>query len=72
MAASAKDDVHLRKSRDADETGHPLISLDYEMLDEKIIVLVAKDETTGATLAYNCVAKGPADDWVVRQLVRDL
>ena len=52
--------------------GHALVSLDYEMLEEKITVLVAKDEATGAVLAYDCYAKGPSDDWVVKQLVRDL
>ena len=49
-----------------------MISLEYAVLEEKIIVLVAKDESTGATLAYDFLAKCPADDWVVRQLVRDL
>ena len=33
---------------------------------------MAKDEGTGAVLAYDCFAKGPRDDWVVKQLVRDL
>ena len=50
----------------------PLVSLDYEMLEEKITVLVAKDEANGAVLSYDCFAKGPSDDWVVKQLVRDL
>ena len=35
-------------------------------------MLVAKDESSGATLAYDCEAKGPGDEWVVRQLSRDL
>ena len=35
-------------------------------------MLVAKDESTGATLVYDCLAKGPGDDWVVGQFVRDL
>ena len=48
------------------------MSLDYEMFEEKVTVLVAKDETTGAVLAYDCFAKGPSDDWVVKQFVRDL
>ena len=35
-------------------------------------VLVAKDESTGATLAYDCEAKGPSDVWVMKQFARDL
>ena len=55
MAASAKEDAHPKKSRDAEDTGHPLVSLDYEMLEENIAVLAAKDETSGATLGYDCL-----------------
>ena len=57
----AKEDAHPRRSGEADEIGHPLSSLDVEMFEEKIIVLVAKDESTGATLAYDCFAKGCRD-----------
>ena len=42
------------------------------MLQENVIVLVAEDETSGAVLSYDCLAKGPGDNWVVRQFVRDL
>ena len=49
-----------------------MISMDYELLEEKVTVLVAKDESSGATLAYECEAKGPGDDWVIRQLDGDL
>ena len=44
--------------------------MDYELLEEKIIVLVAKDESTGATLAYECLAKDPAGTWVVTEFGR--
>ena len=40
------------------------------MLEEKITVLVAKDETTGEVMAYYCFAKGPSDLWFVKQFVR--
>ena len=33
---------------------------------------MAKDEGTGAVLAYDCFAKGPSENWVVKQFVRDL
>ena len=72
VAASARDGPHPKQRREAEEPGHALVSLDYEMLEEKITVLVAKDEVTGAVLAYDCFAKGPSDDCVVKQLVRDL
>ena len=49
-----------------------MVSMDYELLEEKVTVLAAKDESSGATLAYDCEAKGPSDEWVVRQLARDL
>ena len=49
-----------------------MVSMDYELLEQKVTVLVVKDETSGATLAYDCEAKGPSDEWVVRQMVRDL
>ena len=35
-------------------------------------MLVAKDETSGAALAYDYIAKAPGDVWVVGQFVRDL
>ena len=71
-AASAKEDAHLQRSREAGEGGHPLVPLDYEFLQEKITVLVAKDEKSGAVLAYDCLAKEPGDDCVFGQFVHDL
>ena len=51
VAASAKEDAHPRKRRKDDEVGHPLISMDYELLEKRITVLVVKDERSGAVLA---------------------
>ena len=62
VAASAKEDAHPRKRRKDDEVGHPLISMDYELLEKKITVLVVKDERSGAVLAYDCLAKGAGAD----------
>ena len=42
------------------------------MMEEQLTVLVAKDESTGAILAYDCEAKGPSDVWAMKQFVRDL
>ena len=72
VAASAREDPHPRRKQRDEETGLPMISMDYELLEEKVTVLVAKDESSGATLAYECETKGPGDDWVIRQLDRDL
>ena len=35
-------------------------------------VFIAKDRAAGAFLAYTCTKKGPADQWVVKQFIRDL
>ena len=72
VAASAREDPHPRRRHRDEESGLPMVSMDYELLEQKVTVLVAKDETSGATLAYDCEAKGPSDEWVVRQMVRDL
>ena len=48
------------------------MSMDYELLEGKVTVLIVKDHASGAVLAYACSAKGPADQWVVRQFTRDL
>ena len=73
VRSKAREDAHARKltGRD-DESGLPVISMDYDHLENKITVLVAKDEETGSLLAYDCTKKGPGDEWVMRQLVRDL
>ena len=72
VEASSKEDPHPRSSgRDA-ETGLPIISLDYDLIEDKITVLIVKDKESSACLAYECTTKGPDDEWVVRQLVKDL
>jgi hypothetical protein len=37
-----------------------MVSMDYELLEQNVTLLVVKDETSGATLAYDCEAKGCA------------
>ena len=46
--------------------------MDYELIEEKVTMLVAKDDTSGSVLAYDCVCKGPTDEWVVKQIVQDI
>ena len=55
-----------------DETGLQIVSLDYELLEGKVAVLIAKDRASGAFLALACTEKGPADQWVAKQFIRDL
>ena len=47
-----------------------MVSMDYELMEEQLTVLVAKDECTGAILAYDCLAKGPSDVWALKQQAR--
>lgn len=72
VAASGKDDPYPHEKGRAAEDGLPAVSMDYELMEEQLIVLVAKDENTGAILAYDCEAKGPSEVWVMKQLARDL
>ena len=72
VAASGREDAHSRSNGCDVETGLPILSLDYELLEGPVTVLVCKLRPSGAALAYSCTAKGPSDTWVVRQIVRDL
>ena len=73
VAAMGREDAH-RRHRDTkdEETGLPTVSMDYELLEEKITALVVKDNESGSTLCYDCTAKGPSDTWVVKQVVHDI
>ena len=55
-----------------EETGLPIVSFDYELLEGKAAVIIAKDHAAGAFLAYTCTEKGLANKWVVKQFIRDL
>ena len=73
VAAMGREDPHRRRRDKRDEeTDLPTVSMDYEMLEEKITTLVVKDNESGSTLCYDCVVKGPTDTWVVKQLVNDI
>ena len=71
VAASGKEDAHARSPM-YEETGLPIVSLDYEFLEGKVTIFIAKDYASGAVVAYACVENGPADQCVVRQFIRDL
>ena len=72
VAASAKEDPHPRKDKKDTEIGLPVIDFDYDLLEEKLAVLIVRDAQSGAKLAYDCEVKGPGYDWVVKQLAREL
>ena len=73
VKAKAREDAHRRHKDGHDEKyGLPTISLDYELLEEKITLMVAKDEPSGSVLAYDCLCKGATDEWVIKELVKDL
>ena len=73
VRSKAKEDPHRRHpDGHNEEHGLPIISMDYELLEDKEVMLVVKDEVSGAVLAYDCTCKGPGDEWVPKQLARDL
>ena len=74
VEAKAREAPHWRKGPGGmdKESGLPTVSMDYELLEEKITTLVVKDDQTGCILCYDCECKGPKDSWVIKQLVRDL
>ena len=73
VAASAREDPHRRRAAGRDsESGLPVVVIDYELLEGKITVLIARDLESGATLAYDCESKGPSDSWMIKQFVKDL
>ena len=62
LRASAKEDSHPRRGHGRDATtGLPVVAMDYELMEENLIILIMKDESSGAKLAYDCTAKGPGD-----------
>ena len=75
VEARGKEDPHKQKKRDPDdESGLPIVSLDYQEMNEKLMLrlLVGKDEATGCVLAHSAVCKGPRDEWLMRRIVNDL
>ena len=72
VKASGHEAPHKRRLERDEETGFPVISMDYEALEDEIKFLALKDEVSGGLWSYDCESKGPSDAWVVRQIVRDL
>ena len=79
VRAKGREDAHRRSKKsgkDENKDGLPIISLDYQHLDEsedlkKIKVIIGKDETSGSIMAHVIKVKGPTDEWVCKKLVKD-
>ena len=76
VAAYGKEDPHFRganNKEEADKSGIPIVSLDYNDVEKgKAMTIVGKDESTGMPINHKVSCKGPADEWVVRKIVKDL
>ena len=76
VKSKGREDAHARSSED-ENPGLPVISMDYNELDDKTEsrsnkTLIIKDEESGAVLQYKVKCKGPKDEWVIKKLVRDI
>ena len=80
-AARAKEDPHKRakvsdKDPEHDSEAHPIVSLDYQELDETsekpTRVIVGKDESTGSVFCHRVLVKGIGDEWAVKKVIQDI
>ena len=73
--ARGKEDAHKKVQVKGDK---PIISMDYKTFgespseDDKLTMIVLKDETTGCVAAHVCQSKGSTDRWVVDRLCDDV
>ena len=79
VEAKGKEDPHYKSKKDKSKLeGKPTIGLDYKSFgqnaknDDKATVIIGRDRKTMYTFAHLCTAKGPTDEWVVEQLVKDI
>ena len=74
VKARGKEDAHKQVHKD----GKPIVSLDYKAFgeeaeeDDKVTMIVVKDEKTGSMAAHMCQQKGASDTWVVERICDDL
>jgi len=72
-----KEDPHF-KSKEKEKQGKPVIGLDYKTFgqegdrDDKATVIVMRCMRTMKSFVHVCLAKGPSDEWIIDQLVRDI
>ena len=75
VESKGKEDPHPRgKGDDDDKSGLPIISLDYQEMNEELQLrlIIGKDEATGMVIAHQAVCKGPKDSWLMRKIVADM
>ena len=77
VKAKLLEDGHYRvKLKDKNEDGLPIVSMDYQDLNEdgtvRQKVLIEKDVLGGMLFGHYISCKGTGDEWLLRQIVRDL
>ena len=78
VKARSKEDPHDKKKKQKDKEGKPIVAMDYKTLgeeadeDDKITMMVIKDEASGCVAAHVCSQKGASDQWLVSRICDDL
>ena len=73
--ARGKEDAHKKGQTKGEK---PIVSMDYKSFgensgdDDKMTMIVIKDEMTGCIAAHVCQTKGSTDQWVVDRLCDDV
>ena len=76
VEAKGKEDPHHRVHGEKRE-GVNVVGLDYKTFgqdnsDEKMTIMVMRDRDTMMTFVHQCERKGPADEWVIDEIVGDI
>jgi hypothetical protein len=75
VKARGREEPHKASKR---QTGKPVISMDYKSFgenpeeDDKITMIVIKDDSTGCVAARRCSQKGSSDTWVIDRICDDI
>ena len=73
--ARGKEDAHKKAQVKGEK---PIVSMDYKTFgehpgeDDKMTMVVMKDEMTGCVAAHVCQTKGATDQWIVDRLCDDI
>ena len=76
VKSKGREDPHRRDAQEPeDKTGLPIVSLDYQVLNEDTPteqrLIIGKDESSGNLLGHHVICKGLGDEWVLKQLAKD-
>ena len=78
VKARSKEDPHDKRSRKKEQDGKPIVAMDYKSFgedadgDDKLTMIVLKDQVTGCVAAHVCLQKGASDQWTVDRVCDDL